>query len=462
MRDGHTWSQQAYIKASNTEAGDFFGNFIAVSGDTVIVGAYGEDSSASGIDGEQSDNSASEAGAAYVFLRNGTLWSQQAYLKASNTNAGDDFGHAVAISGDILVVGAFGESSSASGVDGNQADNSASQAGAAYVFVRKVAKWTQQTYLKASNPEATDFFGFGVAISDNTAVIGASQEDSTAIGIGGNQVDNGASSAGAAYIFTGLGETMPSIPLLNISTRLNVGAGENALIGGFIVIGNDPKKVILRAIGPSLAFPGTLADPVLELHKADNTIVPNDNWRDTQEPEIIDTTIPPGNNLESAIVATLAPGAYTAVVRGQNDSTGIGLIEVYDLDHAADSQLGNISTRGFVDTGDNVMIGGFVVGDGVTTTVVLRAIGPSLTGQNVSNPLLDPTLELYNQDGVQLAFDDDWKDSQQAEIEAADIAPTDDRESAILAVLVPGSYTAIVRGQNNTTGVALMEVYNLQ
>ena len=205
-----------------------------------------------------------------------------------------------------------------------------------------------------------------------------------------------------------------------------------------------------------------LADPTIELHEPGNIVVTNDNWRDTQEQEIIDTTIPPTNDLESAIIATLDPNAaYTAIVRGKNDGTGVGLVEVYDLDQAADSELANISTRGFVDIDENVMIGGFIVGSGVSTTVVVRAIGPSLGAVGVANPLLNPTLELHGTDGMQIAFDDDWKDTQQAEIEAAGLAPTDDRESAIEAVLTP-AYTAIVRGKDNTAGVGLMEVYNLQ
>ena len=148
-------------------------------------------------------------------------------------------------------------------------------------------------------------------------------------------------------------------------------------------------------------------------------------------------------------------------MRGKNDGTGVGLVEVYDLDEAADSELGNISTRGFVDIDENVMIGGFIVGDGTNTTVVVRAIGPSLGALGVTNPLLNPTLELHDADGTQIAFDDDWKETQQAEIEAAGLAPTDDRESAIQAVVTPGLYTAIVRGKDNATGVGLMEVYNL-
>jgi hypothetical protein len=249
---------------------------------------------------------------------------------------------------------------------------------------------------------------------------------------------------------------------------MNVGIGENVLIGGFIVVGTDPKKVIIRAIGPSLAdmdVPDALADPILELHMSDGSVITNDNWRDTQEQEIIDSTVPPSNNLESAIITTLQASVtgvgYTAIVRGKNNGTGVGLVEVFDLDQAADSQLANISTRGFVDIDDNVMIGGFIVGGTSSTTVLIRAIGPSLP-DDVANPLLDPTLELYDVNAVQLAFNDNWKDSQQAEIEATTIPPTDDHEAAIVSDLNPGNYTAVVRGKNNTTGVGLMEVYNLQ
>jgi len=241
--------------------------------------------------------------------------------------------------------------------------------------------------------------------------------------------------------------------------------GDNTLIGGFIVTGNVPKQVIVRAMGPSLAnfgVPGALADPILELHMSDGSVVTNDNWRDTQEQEIIDSTVPPSNNLESAIVATLDPNPYTAIVRGKNNGTGVGLVEVYDLDQAANSQLANISTRGFVDIGDNVMIGGFIVGGDNSTTVLVRAIGPSLGATGVDDPLQDPTLELHDADGVQVAFDDNWRDTQEQEIIDTTIPPTDDREAAILADLTPAAYTAIVRGKNNTTGVGLMEVYNLK
>jgi hypothetical protein len=258
----------------------------------------------------------------------------------------------------------------------------------------------------------------------------------------------------------------PPTRLLNISTRLRVLTGDNTLIGGFIVTGNVPKRVIVRAIGPSLTslgIPGALADPVLELHGPGSFVtITNDNWRDTQETEIEATGVAPSNDLESAIVAMLPPGAYTAVVRGDNGGTGVGLVEAYDLEAATDAQLANISTRGFVDLGDNVMIGGFILGNGgASVRVLIRAIGPSLEAFGVPNALADPTVELHNINGDIIGANDDWKDTQQAEIEATGIPPTDDRESAIVQTLAPGNYTAVVRGKNETTGVALVEAYRL-
>lgn len=262
----------------------------------------------------------------------------------------------------------------------------------------------------------------------------------------------------------------PATPttLLNISTRLRVLTGDNALIGGFIITGTAPKRVIVRAIGPSLTdfgISGALADPVLELHGPGGFItITNNNWQDTQQPEIEATGIPPSNNLESAIVATLPPGAYTAIVRGLSDGTGVGLVEAYDLDSAANSQLANISTRGFVDSGDNVMIGGLIGGPASAGggPMLVRAIGPSLTGFGVPNALQDPTLELRDGHGNLIASNNDWRDTQQAAIESTGIPPSDAKESAILSTLAPGTYTAIVRGTNNGTGVGLVEAYNLQ
>ncbi len=249
---------------------------------------------------------------------------------------------------------------------------------------------------------------------------------------------------------------------LNISTRADVGTNESVLIGGFIITGSDPKRVILRAIGPSLPLAGVLADPTCELHESDGTVVTNDNWRDTQEEEISETGLAPTNDLESAIVATLDPGSYTVIVTGQDGGRGVALVEAYDLDPAANSQLANISTRGSVGTGDNVMIGGFIIGGASqSSTVVLRGIGPSLGANGVTDPLPDPTLDLYDGEGTLLVSNDDWKDAQEAEIKDSGLAPGDDKEAAILMDLGPGSYTVILRGKNGATGIGLVEAYNL-
>ncbi len=254
--------------------------------------------------------------------------------------------------------------------------------------------------------------------------------------------------------------------LLNISTRLQVLTEDKVLIGGFIISGDEPKTVILRAIGPALAdfgIPDTLADPVLELHAIDGSLIAsNDNWKMDQQSEIEMTGLAPSKDLESAILATLDPGAYTAIVNGKNGGTGVGLVEVYDLDAAADSELANISTRGFVETGDNLMIGGFILGgDTGNSDVLIRAIGPTLTDFGVAGALEDPTLELHDVQGTLISSNDNWMDDQKDEIEATGLAPQDDLESAILETLSPGAYTAIVAGQGGTTGVGLVEVYRL-
>jgi hypothetical protein len=265
--------------------------------------------------------------------------------------------------------------------------------------------------------------------------------------------------------------TPPTTPaqLQNISTRARVLTGDNVLIGGFIISGTDPKKVIIRALGPSITsngvpVPGRLADPILELH-AGNTVTTNDNWKSDQQTEISNTGLAPSNDLESAIVQTLAPGTYTAIVRGVGGGTGIGLVEVFDLSQASASLLANISSRGFVDINDNVMIGGFIVGpvDHSNPNVVVRALGPSLSNSGVPNPLQNPTLELHDASGTTIASNDDWPtDPNSSQVVANGLAPTDTRESAIFTPLTPGTYTAIVRGVGNTTGVGLVEVYNLQ
>jgi len=251
--------------------------------------------------------------------------------------------------------------------------------------------------------------------------------------------------------------------LANISTRLRVQTADNAMIGGFIITGTAPKTVLVRGIGPSLPLAGALADPYIEVHgPGGELLATNDNWQDaTTRQEIIDSGLAPANELEPALWGVIDPGAYTVVVRGKNNAAGIGLFEVYDLDQTADSRLGNISTRGFVGTGDEVMIGGTIIAGAVPARVLFRAIGPSLANFGISNALGNPVLELYDGNGVPIATNYDWRDTQEAEIITTGLAPANNLESAILRDLAPGPYTAIVRGLDNTTGVALVEVYNL-
>jgi uncharacterized delta-60 repeat protein len=249
----------------------------------------------------------------------------------------------------------------------------------------------------------------------------------------------------------------------NIATRVRIQTGDNAVIGGFIINGTEPKTVIVRGIGPSLPIPGALADPVIEVHGSTGQLVAtNDNWNDSlTRQQIIDSGLAPANDLESALWGIISPGAYTVVVRGKNDTTGIGLFEVYDLDRTVDSKLANVSTRGFVETSDNVMIGGTIITGSTPARVLLRAIGPSLLNFGVANALPDPTLELHDGNGGLIAANDNWRDDQQVEIIATGLPPSSNLESAIVRDLLPGSYTAIVRGSNSMTGVALIEAYEL-
>jgi hypothetical protein len=242
-----------------------------------------------------------------------------------------------------------------------------------------------------------------------------------------------------------------------------VETGDNVLIGGFIITGTQPKKVVVRAIGPSLSalFPGALADPLLELRNSSGVLIrANDNWRSDQEAEIIATMIPPSNDLESAIVETLPANnaAYTAIVRGVNNGTGIGVVEAYDLNQTVGSKLANISTRGLVQTDDNVLIGGMIVLGENSLRVIVRAIGPSLS---VPGALGDPALELRDGNGGLIAANDNWRSDQEAEIIATTIPPSNDLESAIVENLAPGNYTAIVRGVKGTVGVGVVEAYDL-
>jgi hypothetical protein len=269
----------------------------------------------------------------------------------------------------------------------------------------------------------------------------------------------------------------------NISTRAFVQTGENVMIGGFIVQGTGPKRVIIRAIGPELTQYGitdALANPTLELHNQTGALIAsNDDWRATilggiitsnQVSDIQNSGHAPTAVSESAIIADLQPGNYTAIVRGVSNTAGVALVEVYDLSPGASSSLGNISTRSFVQTGEHVMIGGFIVQGTGTKRVIIRAIGPELTQYGITNALANPTLELHNAAGALIASNDNWQttiiggiitSNQVSDIQNSGHAPTAASESAVIADLQPGNYTAIVRGVNNTTGVGLVEVYDL-
>jgi glucose/arabinose dehydrogenase len=258
---------------------------------------------------------------------------------------------------------------------------------------------------------------------------------------------------------------------LNISVRSRVGTGNDVMISGFISTTGSSKKVIIRALGPSLQsanVPDPLADPVLELHAGDGSLITmNNNWKDNtaaQQQDIINNNLAPPNEAESAIVITLQPGNYTGIVRGQGNTSGVGLLEVYDLEAAAASRLANVSGRASVQTGGNMLFAGFIVGNNIgAAKVVVRALGPSLVPFGVTNPLPDPTLELHDNNGALLMSNDNWQDnpSQAAQLTANGLAPGNRFESAISTSLLPGMYSAIVGEKNGATGVGLIEVYNL-
>ena len=254
---------------------------------------------------------------------------------------------------------------------------------------------------------------------------------------------------------------------LNISTRVFVDTGERISIAGFTVTGDVAKKVLIRGLGPSLSnnsVPTPLGNPTVTLFdNTGNSVATNDDWRNSPDAaEIISSGLAPSDDLESALIATLPPGQYTAQLGGAGGGTGNGVIEVYDLAGSSNSLLANLSTRGFVGSGDDVMIAGVVIGNGDAPIIVFRALGPSLANFGVSNPLADPTLELYDANASLIASNDDWADPQRQAVQATNFAPSDAKESAFVsAFLTPGSYTAVVRGKNNTTGVALVEVYRL-
>lgn len=257
--------------------------------------------------------------------------------------------------------------------------------------------------------------------------------------------------------------------LVNLSTRMQVGTGDNALIAGFIMRGPAPKRLAVRAMGPSTGLAGPVANPILELFQSgSNTpIATNDNWGDAaNKQDVIDIGLAPGSVNESVILTTVPSdtnaAAYTAVMRGVNNTTGLGVVEVYDLDSGPGSTLLNISTRGQVGADPNALIGGFILGGTESKQILVRAIGPSLTQFGVPNALTDPTLELRNAQGGLVDSNDDWMNSpQKTQIQNSGLAPTNPKESAVVQTLAAGQYTAVVRGANGGTGVGSVEVYQL-
>ncbi|PYI92760.1 MAG: hypothetical protein DME97_08015 [Verrucomicrobia bacterium] len=292
---------------------------------------------------------------------------------------------------------------------------------------------------------------------------------------GANDIKKFTGATGTASVFaSGLGCPLqlaiepPRDSLLNISTRAHVETGQNReLIGGFIITQTQSKKVLIRAIGPSSAKLGVvspLPDPTLELHRPDGSTISNDDWMDTQKDEIQATGLAPNDNRESAILVTLDPGNYTAIVRGKPPiQDGVASVELYDLELNKNSTVANISSRGFVEPGQDFMIAGFITGGGNGAgKVLIRALGPSLTQYGITRVLPDPTLVLNNKDGTIMISNDDWADTQAAEIEGTGLAPQSSLESAIVAYLPSGAYTATVKDLKGNTGVALVEVYNLR
>jgi hypothetical protein len=250
---------------------------------------------------------------------------------------------------------------------------------------------------------------------------------------------------------------------------VRVETGDKLMIGGFIITGNTPKKVVIRGLGPSLAGFGItdfLADPFLELRSSSGALLQqNDNWKDSQQAEIQATGLQPSNDRESAIVTTLVPGNYTALLTGNGGTTGVGTVEVYDANIAADSQLANVSTRGFVQTGNNVMIAGFTLGKGTNPTdIAIRGIGPSLSNAGLSNVLADPTLELRDSNGALLISNDDWQSDpvSAGKLTAHGLGLSNSKESGIYTTMTPGQYTAIIAGKSGGTGIGLIEIYHVQ
>lgn len=280
--------------------------------------------------------------------------------------------------------------------------------------------------------------------------------------------------AGARSIYDNGPSYLSAVPapaLLNLSTRAFVGTGNNVLIGGFIIQGTEPATVVLRAIGNSLSARGVsnpLNDPQIELFNSSGTLVStNDDWISSSNAATIASYgLDPTNSLESAILRTLNPGSYTVVLKAFDNQdgrlTGTALVELYDV-HTTGGRVGNISTRGQVLSGNDILIGGFIVGPGASKPVVVRALGPSLRTSGITNAIPDPRVELRDGNGSLVRENDDWQNDpdQAAVIRAAGLAPSDALEAALHTTLAPGQYTATVREFDGRTGIGLVEVYDL-
>ncbi|HEV2841642.1 MAG TPA: peptidylprolyl isomerase [Chthoniobacterales bacterium] len=328
-----------------------------------------------------------------------------------------------------------------------------------FVSIPEISQVSPLTFsVMSNNPAVAD-----ATVSGTKLLVAAHQVGSAVFTVTATDVDG----APVSQNFT---VTVIAAPgrLVQLSTRMQVGTADNVLIGGFIMRGPSPKRLMIRGIGPSTGLTGALADPVLELYDSTGTVIAsNNNWGDAaNRQDIIDTGIAPVSPNESAILTTLPSdpsfALYTAIVRGANNTTGIGLVEVYDLDSGPGSTLLNIATRGPVNIDPNALIGGFFLGGTESKRVLVRAIGPSLAAASVPNPLADPILELRDGSGTLLDSNDDWGLSpDQAEIQASGVAPTDPKESAVVQILPAGPFTAIVRGVNSTTGIGSVEIYQL-
>jgi hypothetical protein len=464
VRSGSTWTQQAYLKASNTGTGDLFGASVAISGDTVVVGAYAEDSAATGVNGNQASNSATDSGAVYVFVRLGSTWTQQAYLKASNTGASDLFGNSVAISGDTVAVGAHTEDSAATGVNGNQADNSAFASGAAYVFVRSGSIWTQQAYLKASNTGASDLFGSSVAISGDSVVVGAFGEDSAATGVNGNQASSGAPDSGAAYVFVRSGSTWTQQAYVKASNTeaSDLFGGSVAISGDTVVVGAFEEDSAATGVNGSQAGNGATDSGAAYVFSRSGSTWTQQGYLKASNTGVSDTFVIAAISGDTVVVGASGEDSAATGINGNqasNSATDSGAAYVF-AGLPATGPLENISTRAEVLTNTNVLIGGFVISGTGTKQVLVRGLGPTLTDFGVAGALADPFLSLVTGSGNVLWNNDNWKDSQQAAIQATGKAPTHDSEAAIVQILGPGNYTAVLSGKNNTTGIGLVEVYD--